>query len=117
MILCCVRFLSFCGVQKSVALNLHIIKKMLIRDVAPFMLFVVLTVMAFEVSTYFFSWVTGQPFLPGSFYHMFAGLGTFDWMQWSPADGRLRRGSSFILPLPFSFILRIPIRGTDSSNE
>ena len=31
--------------------------------------------------------------------------------------GRLGRGPSVIMPLPFSFIWRIPIRGTNRSDE
>jgi hypothetical protein len=33
------------------------------------------------------------------------------------AFGQLRRGHSVILPPSFSFVLRIPIRVTNSSNE
>ena len=42
---------------------------------------------------------------------------TYGYLLSIEIDGRLRRGPSVILPPPFSFIWRIPIRVTNISNE
>lgn len=75
LVLCCLRFLLLLAMFERIGVMVIIVRKVMMHDIAPFLVFATTAITAFESAAVFFSWILGLERYFGYFFQMFTGVG------------------------------------------
>eukprot|EP01048_Picozoa_sp_COSAG05_P010012 COSAG05_NODE_858_length_6935_cov_2.188414_3_plen_1060_part_00 len=71
MLGCCLRFLQMCSISSSIGIMIIILREIMVNNIVPFLAVAGSAVVSFELSAFFFFWVTKTEYDPGVFVKTF----------------------------------------------